>query len=333
MRRFKALLGAVAVLVAACGDTAATPEATPSTAPTTTTAAPTTTTAAPTTTTAAPTTTTTAVAGFPVTIPADNGDVTIEARPERIVSLSSTHTEVLYAIGAGARIVATDLTSNHPAAANETPKLDSFNFNVEEVAGFDPDLVILAFDFQGESEQLAALGIAHLVLGPPSDVGGMLDQIVAVGRATGDEDEAVDLASDLADRMDAIVARAGGVAGVSFFHEVDETLYSTTSASFLGDVYARLGLVNIADEADPGNPFPQLSPEFIIAADPEIVFLGDAGFGVTPASVADRPGWDVLSAVVAGNVYPLDADIAGRWGPRTVDLMGQILEFAEEAVS
>ncbi len=320
MRRFPALLAATALLAAACGDTAATPGLAPTAAPTTT----------------AATTTTAAMmpgASFPATISADNGHVTIDVRPERIVSLSSTHTEVLYAIGAGGRIVATDLTSNHPAAANETPKLDSFNFNVEEVAGFDPDLVILAFDFQGESEQLSALGIAHLVLGPPSDVDGMLEQIVAVGRATGNEDEAVDLVDDLAERIDGIVAEAGDVAGVSFFHEVDETLYSTTSASFLGDVYARLGLVNIADEADPGNPFPQLSPEYIIATDPEIVFLGDAGFGVTPESVADRPGWDVLTAVMAGNVFPLDADVAGRWGPRTVDLMGQILEFAEETVS
>ena len=128
------------------------------------------------------------------------------------------------------------------------------------------------------------------------------------------------------------IQRAAPDPGRDGFHEVDETLYTATSASFIGDLYQRLGLVNIADAADVGGPFPQLSAEFIVDQNPEFIFLADANFGVTAESVLDRPGWDTIAAVADGNVIPLDGDIAGRWGPRTVDLMRAIFEAIEQRV-
>jgi iron complex transport system substrate-binding protein len=112
---------------------------------------------------------------------------------------------------------------------------------------------------------------------------------------------------------------------------VDETLFSVNSSTFLGDIYARFGLVNIADEAPDefGSGFPQLSAEFVLEADPDIIFLGDAGFGVTAESVGTRPGWDSLSAVANSAVFELDTDIAGRWGPRTDELVRQIAKALE----
>jgi iron complex transport system substrate-binding protein len=240
---------------------------------------------------------------------------------------------MLYAVGAGPQIAATDLTSNHPAEALETPKLDSFNFNVEEVAALDPDLVVIAFDFQDEAEQLASLDIPFLLLSAPATLEGMFDQLAAIGEATGHAAAAAALSAELSAELEDLEARSGPLAGVTFFHEIDETLFTTTSASFLGDLYARLGLANIADGAGGENQFPQLSPEYILEQDPRLVFLGDAGFGVTVESVAARPGWAALSAVVNGDVIPLDGDVSGRWGPRTITLMAQILEAALEAVS
>ena len=256
----------------------------------------------------------------------------IEARPDRIVSLSATATEMLFAVGAGSQVTATDLTSNYPAEAADTVKLDSFNFNVEEVAALDPDLVILAFDFQGESEALAALGITSILLGPATDLTAAFAQLVGVGRATGHGPAAEALVDGLAEEVAATEAAAAPIQGMSVYHEVDETLYSATSATFIGDLYARLGLVNIADAAEASGPFPQLSPEFIIDENPEFIFLGDAAFGVTVEAVTARAGWETIAAVSDGNVVPLDGDIAGRWGPRTVELMRAIFEAVEASL-
>jgi iron complex transport system substrate-binding protein len=201
---------------------------------------------------------------FPVTVSSDLGPVEIAARPRRIVSLSATATEMLYAIGAAGQMIATDLTSNYPDEANSTPKLDSFNFSVEEVAALDPDLVILAFDFQGETEALASLEIPFLLLGPPADLEAAFSQLENVGLAIGHPAEAEALAGTLAAEAANIVGSAAGIAGVTVYHEVDETLYTASSSSFIGDLYQRLGLVNVADAADAGGPFPQLSAEFIV---------------------------------------------------------------------
>jgi len=270
---------------------------------------------------------------YPLTFETEAGTVTIASRPERIVSMSATHTEMLYAAGAGDQVVATDLTSNYPAAAESTSKVDSFNFSVEEVAALDPDLVILAFDFQGEGDALSTLGIPFLLLGPPDTLESALFQFLTVAGVTGHYDEAGPVLNDLIEEIDRIDRSADPIRGITIYHEVDETLYSTTSASFIGDLYSRLGLVNIADESDAGGgAFPQLSAEFIVDQDPEIIFLADANFGVTSEAVAARPGWDTIRAVTNGNIVELDGDLAGRWGPRTVDLLRSILEAVEARV-
>ncbi len=113
---------------------------------------------------------------------------------------------------------------------------------------------------------------------------------------------------------------------VTIFHEVDNTYFSANSSTFIGDIYRRFGLVNIADDApdEAGAGFPQLAEEFIIASDPDIIFLADAAFGETPELVTARPGWADITAVREGRVIALDGDVAGRWGPRTVDLMRQV---------
>jgi iron complex transport system substrate-binding protein len=261
-----------------------------------------------------------------MTVDTDLGPVTIEMEPSRVVSLSATATEMLYAVGAGGQVVAADVTSNYPPAAEDIPKLDSFNFNVEEVAALDPDLVILAFDYQGEKEALETVGIPYLLLGPPVDLEGAFNQLLNIGRATGHGQQAESLVSELEAELAGILAAAAPVHGVTIFHEVDETLYSATSHSFIGDIYAELGLVNIADGAGADGAFPQLSAEYIVDQNPEFIFLADGNFGVTIESVAGRPGWDTITAVADGNVIALDGDLAGRWGPRTVDLVRDILE-------
>lgn len=263
---------------------------------------------------------------FPVTVESATGAVTIEARPERIVSLSATHTEMLYAMGAGDQVVGTDLTSNFPPETESTTRVDAFNFDVEEVAALSPDLAVLAFDFNGEVEQLGAAGIPVLLLPPAADVEEALAQMVAVGEATGHGEQAAALAAALQEEITEVIASTEVPEGTVIFHEVDNTYFSANSSTFIGDIYRRFGLVNIADDApdEAGAGFPQLSEEYIIASDPDIVFLADAAFGETPELVAARPGWAAITAVRDDRVIALDGDVAGRWGPRTIDLVRQV---------
>lgn len=318
--RFLLILAFAALVAAGCGDDAGADSPAPIQA-----APPTTTPTATTSSTTAPVATTSAPA-FPVEVMADLGEVTISARPERVVSLSATHTEIIYALGVEDQLVATDLFSNYPPEAEEKAKIDAFSFNVEEVAALDPDLVILGFDFQGETAALATIDIPFLLLGPPSDLKGMYEQFRVMGAALGVPETGEELAAGAEERVAAMVSEAIEIANVTFFHEVDNTYYTTTSASFLGDVYSSLGLINIADSASAEGPFPQLAAEFILDQDPDFIFLGDAAFGESAETVANRPGWDVLSAVTGDRIVEIDADISGRWGPRTVDLMRSIFE-------
>ncbi|MCH2411978.1 MAG: ABC transporter substrate-binding protein, partial [Acidimicrobiales bacterium] len=155
-------------------------------------------------------------------------------------------------------------------------------------------------------------------------------QIAELGGLTGHVDEAAALNTEIAAELEALAEGQPG-AGMTYFHEIDSTLYSATSSTFLGRLYALLGLENIADPADEdGWGYPQLSPEYVIDVDPDLIFLADAEWGVSAETVAARPGWDTMSAVQAGNVFPLD-ETAGRWGPRIVDFLITVRAAVEEA--
>jgi iron complex transport system substrate-binding protein len=283
------------------------------------------------TTSAAETTTTAAAAEFPVTVAADNGDVTIETRPERILSLSAAATEILFAIGAGDQVAAVDSFSTYPAEAPTDPDLMAIEPNIEAIVDdHDPDLVVLFFD-PGEVEaSFEALGIPVIVQLAPIDIDGIYPQVELLGAATGNDAGAAALVAGMQDEIDAIVAEYGDTAaGVTYYHELDDTLYTVTSTTFVGDVYDRLGMVNVADPADAdGSAFgyPQLSAEFLVDADPDMVFLADTVCcGQSAATIAERPGWEALSAVPDA-VVELDDDVASRPGPRVVDFLSAIAD-------
>jgi len=253
--------------------------------------------------------------GFPVVV----RGVTIDHRPQRIVTGSATHTEILFALGAGDRVVAVDLFSNFPAETSGLPTFDAFNANVEAIAEFDPDLVILSFDPGDVVAGLEALGIPVILFAPPgpADLDDVYDEWRDVGAAVGMDVEAEVLVADARSEIASIVAQVPTyVRPFTYYHELDPTYYSIGSDTFFGSIYGMLTMVSIADAA--GGGFPQLSAEFIIDADPDFVLLAD---GETAAAVALRPGWSELTAVASGRVIELDLDISSRWGPRVVDLV------------
>ncbi len=280
--------------------------------------------------TTAPASTTTVAAGddaFPVTVQAANGAVTIAARPQRIVSLAPTATESLFAIGAGSQVVAVDNNSTYPADAPVTD-LSGYDPNLEAVAAHTPDLVVVSDDINGIVDGLNRLGIPVLQQPAAKELDDVYAEIEQLGAATGHIADAAAVVGEMRQKIDAIVAGVGTPQRpLTYYHELDSTYYSVTSATFIGRLYSLVGLTNIADAAgvDTAGGYPQLSPEFIIDADPDLIFLADAKCcQQDAATVAARPGWGALKAVHDDGVISLDDDVASRWGPRVVDLLDSI---------
>ena len=316
------------LMMAACGGD----EATTTTAAPGTTAAATTTVPA-TTTTVAPNTTAAADPLFPVTVATDSGSVTVAAMPTKIVSLSPTATETLFAIGAGDQVVAVDEYSYYPAEAPVTD-LSGFTPNVEAILSYSPDLLVIAGSPDDLQTAVEAVGIPVILFGAAMTIDDVYTQIGELGAATGHPDEAAAVVTDMQTRIATVVDNlAATETAPTYYHELDPTYYSVTSATFIGQVYGLLGLENIADAADPdGYGFPQLSEEYIIDANPDFVFLADAQCcGESADTVTARAGWNSMEAVTGGRVVEVDADIASRWGPRTVDFIESVAAVLEEA--
>jgi iron complex transport system substrate-binding protein len=314
-RSFTGVAVAAALALTACGsDTKSAGNATATTIAATTSAAPTTT--------AAP------VATFPVTIHTGTGDVLVKAKPTKIVSLSPTGTEMLFAIGAGPQVLAVDDQSTYPADAPKTD-LSGFQPNVEAIAKYAPDLVVVSDDSAGLTASLGPLGVAVLVEPSAMTLDETYTQLEQLGQATGNPAGAEAAVTKMRDGIAAIVKTLPKRATpLSFYHELDDTLYSVTSKTFIGQVYALLGLTNVADAADKtGSGYPQLSSEYLVTADPDVIFLADTKCCKQDATtLAARPGFAQLKAVKNGNVVLLDDDVASRWGPRVVDFLHSVVD-------
>jgi iron complex transport system substrate-binding protein len=263
-------------------------------------------------------------AAFPFTLSGSEGtSVRLAKAPERIVSLSPGTTETLFAIGAGSAVVAVDRFSDYPEATKTLPKVEYTRPNVESLAALKPDLIIGSGRQKDMVAAMQNAGLPFVLLDEPGTVAGVLERIRLLGRATGHGEAADQLARQLEARIRALSEKLADVAqGPRVFHEISGTagIYTATSRSFVGDLYTLLKARNIADAAV--GPYPQLSQEVIIQADPEVIVLADGREGVTVEQVRGRPGWSGISAVKNQRVYLLSdvqADLVSRPGPRVVD--------------
>lgn len=289
------LLG-VALAAVACGDGTAVPDSGPAPEPT----------------------------DFPVVVEAANGSVTVTERPKSIISLSPTATESLFAIGAGDQVVAVDEYSTYPAAAPVTD-LSGLTPNIEAIMAFEPDLVVVANDIDGIVDALTDLGTPVLLQPAAVELADVYAQIEQLGAVTGRIAEAVRLVTQMQAEVTEITdGLSGSVPGLTYYHELDSTLYTVTSSTFIGRIYATFGLQNIADAVDPdGSGYPQLSAEYVIETDPDIIFLTDC-CGENLETVAARPGWSSMTAVDRGAVVVVEDDLASRWGPRVVSYLRSV---------
>jgi iron complex transport system substrate-binding protein len=299
-RVLTAVTAAAALLLAGCGDSKNETSNTPSTG--------------------------TSAAAYPVTI----GNLTVDKRPERIISLTPSGTEMLYAIGAGPQVVAVDDQSNHPADAPKTD-LSGFKPNAEAIAAKNPDLVIMSNDVDKIVAQLDTLKIPVFLTPAAATMDDSYKEIGELGTLTGHQAEAEALHQRMVTQIDKIVKGVPARSKpLSYYYELDPTLYSVTSKTFVGSVFTLFGMTNVADVADADGSkggYPQLAPEAVIKANPDTIFLADSKCcQQNVQTVTARKGWNTINAVKAGQVYALDDDIASRWGPRTVDLVQSVAD-------
>lgn len=258
-----------------------------------------------------------AATSYPLTVTDDLGrTVELRAAPTRIVSMLPSHTESVCALGACDRLVGIDRHSNHPEQVRGVPPLgDAFAPDLEALVALEPDLVLVD-QYSGMQGPLEALGIA-VYAGSPQNIAQTFSFLSLLGTMLDRETEAAVLVGKLEGEIAGVAAVLKGIPGPSVFVELDPTPFSAGPGSYLGELVEAAGGVNIVTQ-EMGD-FPQLDPEYVVAADPQVIILTDAPFGITAAEVAARPGWSGLAAVEQGRVYELsqsDADLLSRAGPR-----------------
>jgi len=251
-------------------------------------------------------------------------EIQLDSPASSIISLSPPITEMLFAIGAGAQVVARDNFSDYPAEALDLPDIGGgfSEYDLETIVALDPDLVIAGSIQTLELVQsLEELGLTVYYLSNPEDLEGMLDAIRVLGRVSGHNSEAEELTAVLAARIQVIDKALTEATPVSVFYELDATdpakPYTPGPGSFYSHLIRRAGGNNIGDQLD--TEWAQAGLEFILVNDPQFILLGDAMWGTTPESVAARPGWEALTAVREGRVLPFDDNLLARIGPRQVE--------------
>jgi iron complex transport system substrate-binding protein len=258
---------------------------------------------------------------FPVVVQSGDGAVHIPSRPTRILSLSASATQMLYAIGAGSQVVGVDKYSTYPANAPRTT-FTGYETSAEAYLSKRPDLVILAYGTGTVVAQLQKLDIPTLLLPPATSIADSDAQITELGTATGHASGAratiASLAADLTTTARNVGTRAKGA---TYYVEIDQTYYSATSKTFIGALFSRFGMVNIADAASKtGSAYPQLSAEYVEKSNPEYVFLADTiCCGQSPKSFGARPGFGELRAVRDGHVIGVNDSVASQWGPHSLE--------------
>jgi iron complex transport system substrate-binding protein len=258
--------------------------------------------------------------------------VTLNGPAQRIVSLAPSNSEILFAIGAGKQVVGRDQLSDFPEEAKAVTDIGStFDaLNTELIVAQKPDLVLAAeINTPEQVKQLENLGLTVYYLKNPTTLEGMYDNLMLVAQMTGHQDEVAKLVESLKARVDAVDKKIAPLSSrPSVFYELDATdpakPFTAGKGTFITQLIDRAGGYNIAADID---GYPQMSLEQVVAADPAFIILGDARYGTTPESIAQRPGWENISAVKSGNVMPFNDDLVSRPGPRLVDALEELAKL------
>ena len=265
---------------------------------------------------------------YPLKISFGGYSTTIAKKPKRIISLSPSATEIFFALGAGTQVLAVDSYSNYPANA-PVSGLSAYEPNVEAIVEKKPDLVLLSASSVKAKEVRSALikvGIPVLMEEAPKTINDVYSQNILLGRVTDNQVRAAKLNGQMRRNIQSVLSKVKNKVGVRIYHELDNTYYSATSDTFIGKVYKDFGVINVADAAAGADAsgYPQLSAEYLVKSNPQVILLADAQYGETAEIVSKRAGWSGISAVKNGKIVELPADITSRWGPRLVDFYAAI---------
>lgn len=253
---------------------------------------------------------------------------------QRVVSLAPSNIEILYAVGAGPQVVGRDTFSDYPAEAQQATDIGGGfgQLNIEIILTLEPDLILAAELTPPEQvKELEALGLTVFLLPNPTDFDGLYDTFLTVARLTGHEEQAQVLIEDLQARVAAVEEKlAGATERPLVFYELDASdpnaPWTSGPGTFIDMLITMAGGQNIGSTLE--GAWVQISLEELLVRDPDLILLGDYTWGgVTPEDVAGRAGWDALSAVKNGRVYPFDDNLVSRPGPRLVDGLEAMAEL------
>ncbi len=259
-------------------------------------------------------------------------EVTIPTSVQKIISLAPSNTEILFAVGAGSQVIARDDFSNYPEEAVELPSIGGAQgYNLEQITSLQPDLVLAAeINSMEDVKALEDLGLNVYYLKNPSDLEGLYKNLVAVGEITGHKSEAEKLAESLKARVTAVEKAVESIKlRPKVFYELDGSdpakPWTSGPGTYIDLLLQKAGAVNSA--AGMESAWAQFSQEALIIENPDVILLGDANYGVLPADVAARPGWEQIKAVAENRVYPFNDDLVSRPGPRMVDGLEELLKL------
>ena len=246
---------------------------------------------------------------------------------QRVVSLSTTHTEIIQTLGGENLLVGIDSFSE-----SELPieKIDAFTVTADELVNLNPDLVIVAFDFNGIIDGLEALNLNYVLLPPARNFDEVYTQIMEIGNLINKSDESIDLVSEMENDVAEIIENFSAQ-NVKVFHEIGYTygIYTVNENSFIGEIYNLLGVDNIANfKEDPfGSGYPEFSEEEILMANPNLIIVGHSDY--LNKDLSTRVGWEEITAIQSGNLFFLDENLANNWGTNTVDLLNTLSEVTQ----
>jgi len=250
--------------------------------------------------------------------------VTLKGVPKRIVSLNPAHTETLFALGLGDKVVGVDNYSYWPAEAQKKEKVgDAFNLNLEKLVALKPDLVVLAGSKDRPPSQLKdmeRLGIPAYVSGP-STVKEVLTEIEALSKVVGAEKQGKDLVAKMQKELDAVAQAVPKDARPKVFFAVDGDLWTVGPGSFINDIISTAGGQNVIQDVK--QQYLQVSMEDLLVRDPDVILVAIPKDQAV--SLTSRPGWSNLRAVRTGKVFFVNPDLTSRPGP---SLAGGVKEVA-----
>ena len=252
-----------------------------------------------------------------------------ESEDIKIISLSTTHTEIIQSLEAQDTLIAVDAFSEVDFPVE---RIDAYTVTAEELAPLNPDMVIVAFDFNGIVDGLESQEINYVLLPPAKNFEDVYSQISTIGEIVNKKGAASSKVRDMKLEINRILDDAN-YENVSVYHEIGYSygIYSVNSDSLIGEIYNELGIVNIANsEEDPfGSGYPALSEEMVIESNPDYIVVGHSDYLNKDLSI--REGWGNISAVENSNVYFLDDTLASNWGTTTVQLVEELSTTFEES--